>query len=343
MKIEQIERVFLEKVQGYADELDALSFEVNSYRKSTVASVYLRMIRLDFVYWKKGDILRSSSTLFCRIYFQKNELFYFHLPEIMDQMDSSDFRCCYFPYIENDDRLDACFRALTALLHTYLPELTRIALDASTVDTLKERQFGEIKRLFSIKEKNLPKNPEQLESYKLSLLSLWESNILISHFTTERAYQSFLQGRYADAVVRYKKSLDSKRLIQYEIRLFDFLQSIAPDAKYEAIPSSCFAIRDMQQYHQGGKDFRWYAASALICFCACSIVFGLLGVAGNALAANGSLYYAGMPWYAMVCRDYFCRTSRNFWRNCVSRLNHPMDGQRKSKASIGIRSNTPLT
>ena len=64
----------------FANKTNALMVDFTDEKKRAIWSLKYNIIKLEFVLTKKEKIVCPKHTLFCRVYFGKNEMYYFHLP-----------------------------------------------------------------------------------------------------------------------------------------------------------------------------------------------------------------------------------------------------------------------
>lgn len=146
-----------EAVQAFGERLDALDTYVLEGDRSVLFAVETRLSKIEFVYTLKGMTVCPKSTLFVRLYPQKNRPLFFHLYEMARE---GDFRCTYFPFIENAERMQACFAVLAAMVEEYLPALEALAMDDAAYEAKLTEKRKAVLRCANIKEEKVPQDPE---------------------------------------------------------------------------------------------------------------------------------------------------------------------------------------
>ena len=119
--------------EDFGKRLDALDTYVAEAKKAVLFTIETRLSKIEFVYTIKGIGLCPKSTLFVRLYPQKNRPLCLHLYEIVRH---DDFRCTYFPMIESGERMNACFAVLAGMVEEYLPAVEALALDETAYDAM---------------------------------------------------------------------------------------------------------------------------------------------------------------------------------------------------------------
>ena len=120
----------------YAAGTDALGFRCFAEKKETILELEFRRIRLQLVYRRKSSFPAPPSVLYCRVYPEKNNAIFLQLPQLLPLVRQRDFRACYFPYIENEARMEACFRQLTAITQELVPKLEALSASGGTEELL---------------------------------------------------------------------------------------------------------------------------------------------------------------------------------------------------------------
>lgn len=284
-------------VAAFAEKVGAWGQEVREDKAYLRVSVYTNLLRIEFCYHKKEKILCPVSTLFCRVYLQKNQADFCHLPELLEALPggAEDYRCWYFPYIENEERLTACFAALSNGLTHYLPAITELANDPERSERFCCRQWGECARILGWKESDFVDDPVIAAKQRTQLRDIYEQTILIPRFTQLVAYQRFLAGDRARAVAGYQKIAPDK-CTNYETRLLAFLESPA-SVGYDPIPEECFTVPLVKPYKGSGREFGWGVVYGLLCWAAFSLLLCALMAGVEVILGRGAVYSASAPWY----------------------------------------------
>ena len=72
MAFNELEKVFLTRCEEYAKSINALGTKTTSEKKTTFFSISLSSIKLQFIYSKKRGAFDLPSTIFARVYLNKN-------------------------------------------------------------------------------------------------------------------------------------------------------------------------------------------------------------------------------------------------------------------------------
>lgn len=260
-------------IESFSKETGSFAVDFQENKKYAVWSMNYNLLKVQFVYTKKEKLLVPISTLFCRIYLGKNEEFFYHIPELIEYLDETDFRCYYFSYIESEERMEACFLRLALFLKKHMKKMNEIAMDSEKCAEIKEKKLSHIQRL-----------------------SMEGEYVLLLRFTAEGAYREFLRGNYQKAIAQYEKMLEKKQLTAYEERLLIFLKEL--EEPYEALPKECDSVLEAKEFNGSLKDGMAYLLGAFVC----EIVFGAIGcivvLVISGILSRGSIAFFGAPWYA---------------------------------------------
>lgn len=282
MRPEKLAKRFESLGRELASRIDALYFEVSRAKKAHVLSLTLRTVKLQLVYCWRWTDMAPPSVLYCRVFPSKNHPVYLHLPEVLHYLEAKDFRACYFPYIESEQRMEVCFQALTDILVEHLLEIEKIGASNRAGEILKEQLL----RLTD------DENTDLSDEWTKGLIrSMQEKQdwIYVMTFTTMQGYDAFLRGDRERAIKSYRKRKQND-LLPYEKELCDFL---AAGGEVQPMPPECYAAAEYQKYAGQKQDWKMifllYPVFAVF-FCA------LLG-AVNTFLARGAWYYSGVPWW----------------------------------------------
>ena len=297
MIIRELVRLFREQVEAFVHTQNAIGSDFREDPGMAVCSVYTNLLRIEFLFHKKEKVILPVCTLFCRVYLQKNGDRFFHLPEILDMLPGGeeDFRCWYFPYIESEERMRACFGALSGGLAAYLPALTELANDPQRLREAYIRQWNQWVQLYALTENMIPADEEKRQEFILWMQRHCERYGILPHYTGNKAYFRFLKGDPAGAAAEYRKAKPRSRMI-YEERLIRFLQSPACEG-YRAIDPACFVQARAKFYKSSLREFGWGAVYGLVCLLACGGLLYAVSAAVHAVLTRGTVYSIPLPWY----------------------------------------------
>ncbi len=283
MAIREITAACALAVDAYGTQIGALEAYVTEAKKSVIFSVITRLSRLEFVLTTKSSVLCPPGTLFLRIYPQKNRSLCLHLYELAAP---DDFRCTYFPYVENADRLDACFAALTAVLVDYMPVVEQLALEGEAYEEALFQKRQRIRDYIKVADKDIPQEEEEQEAFWAQWGEFYETFAQIARFTTHDGYAAFLSGQPEKAIKHYRKEAKKGQLTPYEERLYSFLHT-ADAHTYVALPVACAPILK-------GREQQYGVRQGLE-------LLGMLGVLYAVLAPLFLLLAWGL--FAIFCRE----------------------------------------
>lgn len=290
MKTDLLQKRFLELCNDFSKQSGAFGWETSSGKKLCAAEFVYRTVKLQLIYLTRERVGIPPSTLFCRIYPDKNIPIYLHLPQILPLLDVRDFRAAYFPYIESAERMEACFAALTELLLQLLPTLESLGSAGKNETLLINWISREID--CAAPEEMLQPESRQQKQY-LAYLDALETLLLIQ-YTQSKPWLQYLMGEREAALKRYRSQ---KKPSAYETQLIAFLAS-AESEGFVPISDECFALRDMNRVSHGKDDILTMGLCALVLFAAFAgvlcAVMGLLQI----ISAWGTSCWFGAPWYS---------------------------------------------
>ena len=276
-----------EAVEAFGSRLGALDTYVVEGKKALLFGVETRLSKIEFVYTLKGMAVCPRSTLFVRLYPQKNRPLFLHLYELARE---GDFRCTYFPFIENAERMTACFAVLAAIVEEYLPALEALAMDDTAYEAKLTEKRKAVLRCANIKEEKVPDDPELAADFWVTWEDFYESFAQLAFFTGYDGYTAFLQGNLAKAKKQYAKRAAKGKLLPYEHRLLAFLDT--PEATdYQPLPPECAGFLRAMAYGNGKEEGKLLFVSGSLCYWAALAVEWLLVGVIWLLVGRGAVYY----------------------------------------------------
>lgn len=288
MYIEELKQEFMALCRPLADRPDVLYTEFSEDKKACTHSIFLRNCKIELVYCWKWENLAPPSVLYSRVYLNKNVPIYLHLPELISALGEQDFRACYYPCIENTQRMRDCFTALMAVVDDYIPKAEALATSGQGEAIMKQR--------FKVDFWGNPLGQEDDEwdyddpdarSVMKTMDRLSES-IMVGRFTEMDAYLAFLTGDWDKALIKYKK-LEKHGFSQYEKDLCAFM-SHPENRGFQAMPPGCMAITDYRKFAFGPL---WELGCMLLCTIPWSLVFCAIIAAANWLMGRGTVFFFG--------------------------------------------------
>lgn len=286
---ETIKKAFIALCKQEENNLELVFSEISEDKHEAVWSVYLRMIRIDFVYsWRWLD-LGPPSVLYCRIYLSKNDLLYLHFPVLLGYLKAEDYRACIFPCIESEERMKCCFDALMSIVWDHI----------SKIEAAAETELGsQIMRRHAIygfapSPKKLAKTDQQEpDTEALLWLQRFQEGIELSRLCDFKPYREFLSGNWKKSLKLYKK-LESKGLSEYEKGLCRFMEDPA-NRGFQPISKECYMLPRFRKSTGQLADAR---GMLLVYAVAAVFLCGLLQIL-RTVQAWGTVYYLGVGWWS---------------------------------------------
>lgn len=291
MGIAELEKVFLKRCEEYAKRINSLGTKMSSDKKNTFFSIFLPMIKLQFIYSKKRSAFDLPSTIFVRVYLNKNNDVFFHIPELLSFLDIDDFRACYFPYIESEKRMNCCFDALTDVLDTHLAEFENIASNYRA-EKMRKYQFDSIKDMYALKNEDY----DNLEQY-IMMLEVGEGMSFLHRYTDFGAYYDLCCGKREEAIMKYGKLISKNKAFAYEKRLLNFI-SKPENADFKPIAEECFSYKEAKPYLTNDNVFSW--KSLLFSLTVTTVSFFLVSFIIEAIMSAGAAASFGLTWWVVL-------------------------------------------
>lgn len=279
-------------VSDWARQHDSICVDFFQNKQFASWSVELNLVKIEFVLSKKATAYCPVSTLFCRVYLNKNDALFFHLPELIDYMDLSDFRCYYFPYIENQKRFYLCFNVLADFLNIHLNDIEQIASDSNQYNELVNEKYSELSGIFKIKDKDIPNDEDEKQQFYFTLISTYESFFQLDRYTKFDGYIEYLKGNYSKALKKYEKLKKKNVLTAYDKKLLSFI--IKLDYDYDAIDMECASFLEVTDYNGGKKDLALIIKTFLLLFSVFTIFFFAAIMIANSIMSKDTLFYSGL-------------------------------------------------
>lgn len=291
MSFNELEKVFLTRCEEYAKKLNALGTKTTSEKKTTFFSISLSSIKLQLIYGKKRGAFDLPSTIFARVYLNKNTNHFYHIPELLAFLGIDDYRACYFPYIESEERMDYCFDALTEVLDSHIADFEKI-VTTFRHEEMRRYQFESVKNMYSLKEEDY----NETDMYSM-MLEMGEKMTFLQRMTTLDAYYNLCCGNREDAIKKYEKLQSRNLLFDYEKRLLEFIKK-PENADFKPITDECFSYKEAKPYVMGSNIFSF---KALIFSLGVTIpVFLISTFVVEKILSAGAIARYGAPWWAIL-------------------------------------------
>jgi hypothetical protein len=301
----EIIEAFCSNVESFAAGQDLITHEIlpicerpgSNDVKEVIGRLYFRSFNFDFVYIVNNSILGigPKSILECRIWLSKGEkLLHFSLYDLMYLIDSINFKCYFFPYIENAKRMNICFAAITNDLNSFIPKIAAIAEDLSAV----EQAYICLKTdIASVWDKELlVSNPSaDKESAEISKEDSIERYYSWLRFRfASRGYSAFLSSNYKKAIKVYSKY---KKRLAYEDRLLEFMKSLQGHKYYNAVLPELNTLKDGLKAETGtSESFPLFVSWAVITPFTL-VIYLIIYYVGFYLLNLGAVYSTGIELY----------------------------------------------
>lgn len=273
--------------EDFGKRLDAVDTYVAEAKKAVLFTIETRLSKIEFVYTLKGIGLCPKSTLFVRLYPQKNRPLCLHLYEVVGE---DDFRCTYFPMVESGERMNACFAVLAGMVEEYLPAMEALAMDGAAYDAALAAKRQAVLRCVNIHESKVPTDPELAAQFWFTWEDYYESFVSLAYFTNYAGYTAFLQGDLAKAKKLYAKRQRKGDLLPYEERLLDFLDTPAA-ATYAPMPPKCAGSVEAMAYANGKQEGKLLLITALFCYLVVLVAEWLIVGVTYLSLGRGAAYY----------------------------------------------------
>ncbi|MFR5875636.1 MAG: hypothetical protein ACLUFN_04020 [Eubacterium sp.] len=259
--------------------MSALDVQFTENKKESVWTVTLNLIKLQFVYTKKERLNQPISTLYCKIFLEKNSKMFFHIPQIIDYLNINDFHCYYFSFIENDDRMRACFDTISDFIYNNFKAVNELAMNG---DKYNKLLLEELMHIADLTDKDFPDNSDEKNFFTEKLLD-FVSKLQVNHYTRFEAYDYFLQGLYSKSLKSYEKSSKHTELLNYEKKLIDFIITIEDnETAFEAVAPECASMLEVKKYNGTSKaDKLSMLLSFIICWVALTIPIVIIMIIVN--------------------------------------------------------------
>lgn len=254
------------------EELMGTSFE--SGRKFAVFSMLRRRIKLELVF-SRSALGLVNNILFCRVYPNKNDEFYYLLPEVFVELDIPEYRSCFFSMIENEKRLEACFAALWSIIKQHLPAVEQAA------DVGRLRIDGEAEDDDTLEHKLMFQDG-----------SFVRETAVIVEYTNSRAYRALLNGNTEKAIRLIDKAAAKGKALEYEKRLCAFLKE---NTDFSPMSDECNALRDDEA--NGKTALPVYAGAFAFCFICISALLIAASLVFTRFFTSGCTAFFGARWY----------------------------------------------
>ena len=293
--MQPIEQRFKELCKEYALHAEAICDTYESDAAKCVYQIVLHQIKVEFCFYKKARTFILPHTLFCRIYLQKNSVVYYHLPDLLAEIQPQDFRAGYFSFIESPQRMENCFGQLADILNSHMQDIVGLF---SRMEEIREKLFATYKGMYKLKDDSVDFSEADDEDsythgYFCNMQGLREEYV-IGRFTSMEAYTCFLCGDTEKARRLYEKVSRKQYMFPYEQRLIAFLSTPACE-DFSPMPEACFSQKEGQKIDTlTGTDLLKIFGIALLLF---GSVFCLAFGITNAVLAHGSVFFFSVPWY----------------------------------------------
>lgn len=290
MKPKKLQSEFIRLCRTSVRLGDPLGTEEGQEKKASTYALLYRTAKIQLVYRPRATMSFSPSTLYCRVYPDKNSPLYLHLPQLLPLLEIEDYRACYFSYIENTERMAHCLNALTEVLEPLIAVLENLGT-AGGDQVLLEKWIRSTGMKDVEPEKILRRGSDEQRIF-LMVLGM-EENFHITRYTQTETWYCYLSGQTEKALALYGKQ---KELTEYEQGLCRFLNT--PEGKtFVPMPEACFAQRDRKAVSSGKDDFGTLAKCVLVMYLICAAAGCLLMGVFQIVSSWGTVCWLGAPWW----------------------------------------------
>ena len=224
---------FFEGIAKFSEESGAYNFESRAeYSGKGDGKQLTRMIctasyakyDIEYVYTARGSGVFSMLTF--RIIFDRSRPYIKYSPyDLMYVVDDKDFRCYYYAYIENPERMRTVTDALCPMISELLPRLDRLAHSKAALDNVFDKFSDSVNSYYG--RDILRAGSEGGEDIDGYLDGYCRSD---NAFYASRAYGSYLRGNYNAA---YDAMRRMRFKTYYQIRLMSFMATLTE--RYEPV------------------------------------------------------------------------------------------------------------
>ena len=275
MKTDKLSQYLELLVREYADRTEAENFRAADDSAEALFSVEYEELKYEFVYSKKARNSYPVSTLFCRVYLDKENPFFFEIPEIIAYLELLDFHAYHFAYIESNKRMKACFDYITDFLDYRKEEIESLTYD---FDELYKEKKEEIIRVYGIDASTEPENEDEKDEYFAGLDS-YASSFTAGRFTTGKAFSAYVKGDYEKALEEYEKQGE---LLTCEKRIVEFIDGkLEP---YQVMPEECASVIDVEKYKS--HSFKLFIITLIASTVFGFVLFLIIQLIVNAVAVH---------------------------------------------------------
>lgn len=291
MSFNEFEKVFLARCEEYAKSISALGTKTTSEKKTTFFSISLPTIKIQFIYSKKRGAFDLPSTIFARIYLNKNTNHFYHIPELLAFLGIDDYRACYFPYIESEERMNCCFDALTKVIDSHIGDFEKI-VTTFRHEEMRRYQFESIKGIYSLKEEDY----NETDMYVM-MIEMGETMTFLQRMTTLDAYYNLCCGNLEDAIKKYEKLQSKNLLFDYEKRLLEHIKK-PENADFRPITDECFSYREAKPYILNSNVFSF--KSLVFSLGVTLPIFLISTFIVEKILSAGAVAHYGAPWWVTL-------------------------------------------
>ncbi len=240
---------------------------------------------IDFVYSPlPGELTAAPSTLEARIHLDKTEPLFFFLPyDILPYINPGDFICRHFPYVESEERMERCYRALADSLLPYLSSFAAISSDSALTERAYNDLKSELNRIFGLDlfapSGNGSDYDEAMVALRFAHAVKWKSAVYSSV-----DYNDFLIGNRARVMqipARYKILPDYMRHVASATAASTAEATLDGQAPAEPAPlytgpAEASSLSAMQEQMRKNNSLPLLILSCILCLPLFTLLYGLL-------------------------------------------------------------------
>ncbi len=289
--IEKLENCLNGLIKEFACMIEALDVEYVDENNKSERRVDTRFFAIEFVYTKKQKTFSPVSMLYSRVYFTKRDYRYAHIPDFIDYVDSSDISCYYFPYIESEERMRACFKELEDFYLRNFDKINDIALENEKKIQINVKKAEEIKRITNL-------DFEDIDEF---YYDFYEKIVILTRFTENGPYLEFLKGNYEKALKKYQKIKKNNICTGYDLKIIKLLENRKKDDKFVPIKPECASIFEGGKFNGSKAEGISLLKGAAICEIIFFFIYYLLYLIADIIVSEENLIYgAKIPWWCIA-------------------------------------------
>ncbi len=290
--INEIIKTFERKFNKYAETAESFTSRFISDEDSAIGTLCYPNFNVEFEYCLEcgGDTLKSGLSIIIDFSKKRETPLRCTMYDLIPIIDKNNFSCWFYCFIENPERMEACFDKLSEDFTKIYPEIKAFANLSICVDKFEEVMQKNLNTTFGAdyikeiqetleSEENADKYNEHIYEYLFNLYFVYQR----SAFSTKE-YSNFLAGDYKKALKKYNRR---KNTTTYEKNMIAYMKSC--DEPKSVISEEHECLKDGLKEYYGTNGFVPFLVSCLI------LVFPFIAISiGIYYAICGILYHSAI-------------------------------------------------